>query len=108
MAKITVYNVQESEEHYYTELNHYDFELQLINEPLTKETAGFAQDSVGVLIDGTTQADADLLAVLKKTWALSIFLRGLPDTITSMWMLRTHVELWLHMFPRTPPLQLLN
>ncbi|KRM92290.1 NAD(P)-dependent oxidoreductase [Fructilactobacillus florum] len=75
MAKITVYNVQESEEHYYTELNHYDFELQLINEPLTKETAGFAQDSVGVLIDGTTQADADLLAVLKNMGVKYFFTR---------------------------------
>ncbi|USS93397.1 lactate dehydrogenase [Fructilactobacillus ixorae] len=65
MAKITVYNVRDLEKPLYQELNHDRFELKLIEEPLTTDNVETANGAVGVLIDGTTNADAELLAALK-------------------------------------------
>ncbi|USS84735.1 lactate dehydrogenase [Fructilactobacillus myrtifloralis] len=65
MAKITVYNVRDFEKPLYQELNHDRFELKLMEEPLTADNVETANGSVGVLIDGTTNADAELLAALK-------------------------------------------
>ncbi|USS88028.1 lactate dehydrogenase [Fructilactobacillus hinvesii] len=65
MAKITVYNVREFEKPMYEDLNHGRFDLNLLTEPLTEANVDTAEGSIGVLIDGTTIANADLLAALK-------------------------------------------
>ncbi|USS85848.1 lactate dehydrogenase [Fructilactobacillus cliffordii] len=65
MDKITVYNVREFEKPMYEDLNHGRFELNLLTEPLSEANVDTADGSIGVLIDGTTTADAELLAALK-------------------------------------------
>ncbi|WP_429970359.1 NAD(P)-dependent oxidoreductase [Fructilactobacillus sp. Tb1] len=66
MTKITVYSVKDFEKPIYNKLNKYDFELQLINEPLSMNNINTVNGSIGVLIDGATDANAELMAALKE------------------------------------------
>ncbi|ANZ57758.1 lactate dehydrogenase [Fructilactobacillus lindneri] len=75
MAKITIYNVKDYEKPFYEDLNKYDFDLNFVTGPLTAENTNMAEGSVGVLIDGSTNADADIFAAMKNLGVKYVFTR---------------------------------
>ncbi|WP_395319465.1 NAD(P)-dependent oxidoreductase [Fructilactobacillus frigidiflavus] len=75
MTKITAYSVKDFEKPLYQKLNQDHFELQLITEPLSVANVTTATGSVGVLIDGATDANSALMAALKDAGVKYCFTR---------------------------------
>lgn len=59
--KITIYNVKDVEKEYFVELNKYDFNLNLVKEPLSASNVKEAIDSNGVLVDGSSNIDQQIV-----------------------------------------------
>lgn len=75
MTKITAYSVKDFEKPFYQKLNQYDFDLQLVTEPLSLNNVATADGSIGVLIDGATDANAALMDALKDAGVKYCFTR---------------------------------
>ncbi|MCF6515348.1 lactate dehydrogenase [Lactobacillus sp. S2-2] len=63
-TKITVYNVKDVEKQYFIDLNKYDFDLNLVKEPLSINNVKEAKESIGVLVDGSSNVDKQIVEQL--------------------------------------------
>ncbi|CAM2859148.1 NAD(P)-dependent oxidoreductase [Fructilactobacillus fructivorans] len=75
MAKITAYDVRPFEKEYFVDLNSYDFDLNLVEKPLSIDTVDEAMGTNAILIDGSCTADKKVLDKVKDLGIKYLFTR---------------------------------